>query len=114
MIRGDAIDVAAISLEFLQLLRARIISIRAPAHVELRVIGRKVNFRLVTGTAASANDAMTRDAFVGGRRRRREAPLQIALSGGELTERADGHLVLERWVAAIISRIGRPVMRHKS
>jgi len=84
----DAIDVAAVSLEFLQLVRFGIVSISAAADVEKPVVSSKSNLSLVARPAASANDTVTCDSLFR-RRGRREAHVQIAAFGSELAKPAD-------------------------
>jgi hypothetical protein len=111
MIRGDATDVAAVSLKLLQLARVRIIAICAAANDERSVVSREIHFRFIMGAAPSAYDAVTRDAFICGRRWR-EAHVQVALLSGELTERPNGHVVFELRMRVIIRRSDCSDMRH--
>ena len=113
MIGRNAIDVAAIGLELLQLVCLRIIAIRASADVEQAVVSREGQFPLIIRTAASTNDAMTGDAFLGGGRRRK-AHVQITLLRRELTEHPNGDLALWRRSIADVRGSGCLRMRHEN
>src|SRR6478672_8151179 len=89
MVLRHALETAAIGLEFLELVACRVIAIGAAAHVQLAVLALERDFSLVAGSSASGNRRMTLHPFLRGRRRR-EAPIQIALFGCELAQRSYG------------------------
>ncbi|MNH26776.1 hypothetical protein D3C79_868480 [compost metagenome] len=89
MVGADRAQLAAVGLDFFELLGHGVVAVRTSAHLERLVDALQAYFRFVPGAAARAHQPMAFDALQG-RGRGREAQVQIPLPGGELAEGAHG------------------------
>jgi hypothetical protein len=66
VILGHAFEAAAVGLEFLQLVARRIVTVRAPADVQLLEVALEGDFLFVVAGTAGGDGGVALDAFLSG------------------------------------------------
>ncbi len=85
MVGGHRIQIATEGFDFLQLVAYRIEAVGTTTHVQMLELAVQADFRLVFGATARLDQCVSGNAFLR-RRRWREAQIEIAFLGGELTQ----------------------------
>ena len=92
VVGGLARQVAAVGLDFFELVLARVVAVGASAHMQRAEITGQADFALIFFATAAGDDGVAFNAFLRGGRGR-EAQVQVALLGGELAQGTDGNRV---------------------
>jgi hypothetical protein len=94
MVGGLGVEVAAIGFHLFEAVAVRVIAVRPAPHPELLEFAFQGHFVLIMRTASRGDRAMADDTFLGAGRRR-EAQVEVADLGRELTQRPHRNAVAQ-------------------